>query len=98
MSASPRGRDALALDKRSADGQELSRALVVKRAFGVEPEDALVVDVSAMRLVDPSPLAHFCPQLQIVNLRSNMIAKLPRARTVTRTRARARHLARSRAA
>lgn len=79
MQAAPSPRDAAAPDGQSGE-QELSRALIIERSYGAAPEEALVIDVSALRLVDPSPLARFCAQLQIVNLRSNMIVKLPGAR------------------
>lgn len=72
--------DALAQDVLSGAGQELSRELIVERSLGVVPEVALVVDASALRLIDPSPLAQYCARLQILNLQSNMITKLPRAR------------------
>jgi hypothetical protein len=77
--ASTHVRESLVQDSRAGEGQELSRALVAKRSFGAEPEDAFVADLSALRISDPSPLGHMCPQLQILILRSNMIVKLPGA-------------------
>lgn len=79
--ASPHaGRDALAQSPSAGAEQELTRELIAARSHGLAPESALAVHLSALRLTDPSPLVLFCARLQIVDLRSNMIAELPRAR------------------
>lgn len=79
--ASPHaGRDVLAQSPSAGAEQELTRELIAARSHGLAPESALAVHLSALRLTDPSPLVLFCARLQIIDLRSNMIAELPRAR------------------